>query len=198
MPSIHRNIWNKLGVKQGDSLPYNGAPWTMNTTRVTLLEIMAILGYKIGAEIGVEVGRFSQTMFSTIPNLKLFCVDPWQAYHRNSQSREDQWYERAKKMLEGHNVEIIKKTSMEGVKDIPDKSLDFVYIDALHDFDSVMTDIILWTTKVRTGGIVSGHDFVYYYQYGVVQAVMAYVAAHAITPWYITTEREPSWFFVKP
>lgn len=199
MPNIHQNIATLFGIKGGDSLPYNGAPWKMDTTRGTIAELMKLQGFKTGAEIGVETGRYSRLLLDTIPDLKLYCVDPWQAYHRNSQAREDNLYEKTKARLMGTNSYILRMTSLEASKRIPDNSLDFVYIDALHDFDGVMVDIILWAPKVKSGGIVSGHDYINYYSFGVVQAVNAYTTAHGIVPWYVTTyvREYPSWFWVK-
>ena len=49
----------------------------------------------------------------------------------------------------------------DAVKDIEDSSLDFVHIDGDHSYDFVMQDIILWGRKVRIGGIISGHDYLY-------------------------------------
>ncbi|NIV98148.1 class I SAM-dependent methyltransferase, partial [Candidatus Saccharibacteria bacterium] len=57
------------------------------------------------------------------------------------------------------NVEFIKKTSMEAVKQFEDYSLDFVYIDAAHDFNNIMLDLIKWVPKVKIGGAVCGHDY---------------------------------------
>jgi len=92
----------------------------------------------------------------------------------------------------------MRMTSLEASQVIADGSLDFVYIDALHEFDPFMMDIILWVPKVRKDGIVSGHDFAHFHEMGIVQAVTAYVTAHSIIPWYITTgEVTPSWFWVK-
>ncbi len=39
-----------------------------------------------------------------------------------------------------------------------DESLDFVFIDAAHDEDSVSRDLAAWWPKVRPGGIMAGHD----------------------------------------
>lgn len=39
------------------------------------------------------------------------------------------------------------------------ESLDLVFIDALHDHDSVKHDIELWWPLVRVGGVLAGHDF---------------------------------------
>ncbi len=36
---------------------------------------------------------------------------------------------------------------------------DLVFIDALHDYESVKEDIGLWWPQVRTGGILALHDF---------------------------------------
>jgi hypothetical protein len=99
--------------------------------------------------------------------------------------------------LTPYNVTILRKTSEEASKIISDGSLDFVYIDALHEFDPFMLDLLLWSPKVKLGGIVAGHDYVHNYQYGVIQAVEAFVRGRGIGAWYITRERQPSFFWVK-
>ena len=38
-------------------------------------------------------------------------------------------------------------------------SLDFVYIDACHDYRKVKNDICAWLPRVRSGGIIAGHDY---------------------------------------
>ena len=88
-------------------------------------------------------------------------------------------------------------TSMEAVSKIPDASLDFVYIDGRHEFDFIMMDLIAWAPKVRAGGIVSGHDYYQFYRGGVVHAVNAYVLGHNIKEWFVTREKECSFFWVK-
>ena len=58
------------------------------------------------------------------------------------------------------NIIKIRKSSVEAAKDFPDGSLDAVYIDAAHDEDSVREDIRTWRSKIKQGGILSGHDYV--------------------------------------
>ena len=40
-----------------------------------------------------------------------------------------------------------------------DKSLDFVFIDASHDEKSVRCDITGWLPKIKSGGVLAGHDY---------------------------------------
>jgi predicted O-methyltransferase YrrM len=49
---------------------------------------------------------------------------------------------------------------------IEDKSLDFVYIDANHTYQAVKEDIRLWYPKVKSGGLIMGHDYLpdYFYE----------------------------------
>ena len=183
-----------LRVKSGDSLPFTG--W-YKATRRDLARIFAELGYTTGAEIGVRKGTFSAILCEAVPGLQLTCVDPWLAYERVTQNMADSLYARAVETLAPYGVTIIKKTSLEASLIVPDASLDFVYIDAAHDFDNVMVDIVLWSKKVRKGGIVSGHDYFNFYKAGVCWAVDAYTHAHGITNWYLTKEKEASWFWVK-
>lgn len=191
---IHRAIWRKFHIKNNDIPPFRG--WF--GTRDTLAEFFNECGYKTGAEIGVQGGHYSAMLCQSIPGLKLKCVDPWTAYNRVSQEKQDILYQQTLDRLAPYGVEIIRKKSMDAVMDIPDGSLDFVYIDGLHTFDSVMMDIIHWARKVRFGGIVSGHDYIVGYQMGIIRAVDAYTHAHNIANVYLTLEQKnPSFFWVK-
>ena len=145
-----------------------------------------------GAEIGVDKGTFSEYMFKAIPDLQLFCVDPW----RWKQRGEARYLETVEK-LKPYPATIIRQDSVLASLGIADGSLDFVYIDGDHTFDYVMTDIILWAQKVRVGGIVSGHDYYRFRRAGVVPAVDIYTRQHNITRWFLTDERTPTWFWIK-
>jgi Methyltransferase domain len=52
-----------------------------------------------------------------------------------------------------------------------DESLDFVFIDADHSYSAVSRDIDAWLPKVRKSGIMSGHDYKEWRDFGVIQAV---------------------------
>ena len=84
--------------------------------------------------------------------------------------------------------------SVDFAKTIPDNSLDFVYIDANHSYACVMDDMTAWTPKVRSGGIVSGHD---YDIADVKKAVDEYIAKHQYELYITDDAVSPSWWFVK-
>ena len=191
---VNRKIWEKFHIHHKDIPPYTG----YEGTRDTLAELFNDLGYKYGAEIGVQQGNFSEVLCQKIPGVHLYCIDCWAPFSHHDQAWQDRQYERARNKLKPYMATLIKKPSQEAVKDYKDENFDFVYIDALHDFDSVMCDIIAWAPKVRKGGIVAGHDYCYYYQNGVIQAIDTYIRAHNIPMYYITPKDNfKSWFYVK-
>jgi FkbM family methyltransferase len=49
--------------------------------------------------------------------------------------------------------------SVDASEMIPHHSLDFVYLDARHDYTAVLEDLEAWFDKVRPGGILAGHDY---------------------------------------
>ena len=192
MDAINKAIWQKFHVKHGDIPPFTG----FHGTRDDLAVLFAELGYVKGAEIGVQRGAYSIKLVNANPDLHLLLVDSWAPFTHHNQEWQDQQLARARTRLEGKNVTFIRKTSMEAVKDVEDKSLDFVYIDAMHDFDNCMLDIIYWAPKVRRDGIVAGHDYFRAYTCGVVQAVDAYTRAHNISMYYLTPQdASHTWFW---
>lgn len=58
-------------------------------------------------------------------------------------------------------VEVCEAPSVEAARRVPDGSLDFVFIDADHAYESVCADIDAWLPKVRPGGTLAGHDYHY-------------------------------------
>lgn len=123
-----------------------------------------------GAEIGVKLGKYSDYLLDHWRGRRLVSIDPWleagskEYVDRSnvSQSRHEEFYEESRRRLarHGERSEIWRTTSIEAAGRVPDHSLDFVYIDARHDYDSVSEDLEAWFPKVRPGGIVAGHDYV--------------------------------------
>jgi hypothetical protein len=173
-------------------------------SRHDLAKHFARLGFVIGAEIGVAGGRYSECLCKLIPNLKLFAVDYWDRYHGNRrgglQAQHFRNYEIAKERLKPYNVEFIRAKSMDAVVDFEDGTLDFVYIDANHDYSYVKDDIEQWSRKVRVGGIVAGHDYYNFKNSGVIEAVDEYVKANNLELGLTSKDtdyHEVSWYFTK-
>lgn len=156
--------------------------------RDELAKFLADHGYNKGVEVGVNKGLYSEVLCKANPNIELYCVDAW----FNSRAKR-----LATARLKPYNATLIHKLSLDAVKDFPDRSLDFVYIDADHYFDSFVCDLVFWSKKVKKYGIVGCHDYFCHSYNGVVGAVNAYTNCHNINPWYVTLELWPSAFWIK-
>lgn len=117
-------------------------------------------GCTFGAELGVMTGRVIFHLLETFPNLRMIGVDKWEcdeeyedrdmpAIGRDVMERAKQYGDRAT-ILHGDTVEMASQ--------VDDASLDFIFIDAKHDYNSVLADIRAWTQKVKPDGFVAGHD----------------------------------------
>lgn len=187
-------LLKKFNCSLTDKMPI-GLP---NYTREQdMAKLFCELGYKTGAEIGVKKGEFSELLCIANPKLKMFCVDPWEPYgdywNYLKPGEVEGFYPNAKKRLSKYNCELIRKYSLDAVKDFEDNSLDFVYIDANHKYEYVVADIAAWEKKVRPGGMISGHDYKIFWKYNPVshiyEAVNGYTQAYRIAPWFIFQTR---------
>ena len=181
----------------------------LTATRNDLAVLFGEMNLTVGVELGVESGKFSETLLSSNPALRLTSIDGWTAYrgYRDhvSQSKMDGFYADAKERLKkfGDRTTLMKNYSMDAVKKFAPGQLDFVYLDGNHSFDYVMQDIIEWSKRVRSGGIVAGHDFIRRLNepVHVIQATQVYTYCHWISPWFTVggaTKETRSFFWVKP
>jgi predicted O-methyltransferase YrrM len=170
-----------------------------------LAGLLRDMGVKVGAEIGTEHGLYAKCLLKTIPGLKLYCIDAWESYgdyRARAKDRQITFYEEAKQRLSPYNCELIRAYSMDAVKVFEDESLDFVFIDANHDFAHATEDIAHWSKKVKKGGIVSGHDYFRKHvpdeQIHVKDVVNGWTYSYGINPWFVFTgDKGPSWAWVK-
>lgn len=121
-----------------------------------------------GVEVGVQAGLFSEALLSCWHGKHLISVDPWRTaesnYHDSAnvpQTTHDANYRETVRRLSpfGERSTIWRMYGDEAAARIPHHSMDFVYLDARHDYDSVMSDITIWIDKVRPGGVLCGHDY---------------------------------------
>eukprot|EP01065_Artemidia_motanka_P027018 TRINITY_DN3225_c0_g1_i1.p1 TRINITY_DN3225_c0_g1~~TRINITY_DN3225_c0_g1_i1.p1 ORF type:complete len:413 (+),score=114.82 TRINITY_DN3225_c0_g1_i1:46-1239(+) len=130
-----------------------------------------------GVEIGVRWGEFSTALLKKVANLTLYMVDPWTSQENytdlvNIKSRvrgnellsgDDMYEYVAQKMTRafGHRARVLRMFGGDAAARFANRSVDFLYIDARHDYKAVTEDLEAWWPKLRPGGVMSGHDFFY-------------------------------------
>jgi predicted O-methyltransferase YrrM len=193
----HDIIRSSLKIRNNYMRPYVGKRRRQN--RAMMYRIFNILGYKTGVEIGVFRGNNALNICKSIPNVKLTCIDPWKKMFSHSNQDMQTYFKETQNKLKNYNVKFIRATGTEAAHQFENDSLDFVHIDAMHDFDSVMTDLMQWVPKVKKGGAISGHDYFFEGSTGVIQAVDAYTRAHNIDNVYLIDNKKnnPSFFWIK-
>ena len=64
------------------------------------------------------------------------------------------------KKLFAISVRTIDQDTWAAAEHFPDETVDMIFIDAGHDYNSVIEDLSRWVPKVKVGGLICGHDYV--------------------------------------
>ena len=127
------------------------------------------------AEVGVAQGGFSIRLVQCNPK-KLYLIDGWDMLGGRKEETDNDELICRTYFKPFENVEIIKTTSYGATKIFTDESLDWIYLDANHDEQSVYIDLCTWQPKIKMGGYIIGHDFCFTgtWGYGVVPGVFRF------------------------
>lgn len=188
MTSVYRDNANTASVPSVPQQPlpqHKSEPWRFKT-RDDFPELMNQWGLTgIGAEIGVYRGGFSTYILKHWEGT-LHLVDPWvyQPGKRDMLNTVDapSNYELTLRCMEDHiaagRAVVHRGFSVEVAKHWEHGPLDWVYIDALHDYQSCLDDMRAWAPLIRPGGALCGHDYLDHItepdtqtEFGVVSAV---------------------------
>lgn len=161
-----------------------------------------------GAEVGVMKGEYSELLLRTWRGRRLISIDSWPLAEGvdpddpvRGVGAQDAFIAETRSRLApfGERSEIRRADSLAAAAEFEPGSLDFVYIDADHEYESVRADIHAWHERIRPGGLLCGHDYYDGYRdgamYGVARAVDEFCASRGLSV-HTTLREEPerSWF----
>lgn len=97
--------------------------------------------------------------------VEIYAVDIFEEWNKNKNVLDEVknisniYNENLLRMNVRHLIQDIRCISWEAAYKFEDESVDFVFIDADHSYDSVLKDIRSWYPKIKPNGIISGHDY---------------------------------------
>jgi len=140
-------------------------------TRAELPALLVELGLTgAGVEVGVQEGAHAAHLLRNWPGV-LFAVDPWRAdegadYVDIANVTQDEQDRRhlvtVRNLFEWSKIarcHVWRMAGADAASFFPMRSLDLVYLDARHDYASVIADLAAWTPLVKPSGILAGHDY---------------------------------------
>ena len=121
-------------------------------------------------EVGAWKGKSAAFMCVEIINsqkfIKFFVVDTWlgsdePAHHIDPDVQQGTLYqcflENMRKVAGA--FEPLRMKSTEAAEKFEDESVDFLLLDAAHDYDNVKADLEAWWPKIKPGGVMAGDDY---------------------------------------
>ncbi|CAE8592417.1 unnamed protein product [Polarella glacialis] len=122
------------------------------------------------AELGVATGHFSHDFLKASKNCvnRYYAIDTWRQ-QVNNYVDGNSWNNEGHHAHMAHamqnlktfwpHVSLIQEETVIAARLLDDSSLDFVLIDARHDFCAVHAELRAYWRKLRPGGIMAGHDY---------------------------------------
>lgn len=157
------------------------------------------------AEIGVDRAEFARLFLDRFPQIEEWWgIDGYEPYGEMPFDRESDYQMALHRLaVHGRRAKLIREASTKAATYFPPNSLDFIYIDGAHDYESVKADLAAWWPALSAHGILAGHDWTDQpHHAGVKQAVTEFAKAKGLTI-YLTTvegyqpETCPSWYVYK-
>jgi len=157
---------------------------------------------EVGSWHGKSAVFFAVELINSNKKIKFDCVDTWmgsEEHKLNNNIVNNNLYEIFLKNIDPvkHVINPIRLPSIEASKLYKNESLDFVFIDAAHDYQNVKQDINAWYEKVKYGGILAGHDYYSSGFKGVALAVNEFVAERDLQQCFSTKDHPPNYWVIK-
>ena len=121
---------------------------------------------EVGSWMGKSIAFMGVEVINSGKNIKCYAVDTWQGSPEHQSDPVVQGNKLYNIFFSNMHpvssvVTPIRKPSVEGAKEFADKSIDIVFIDACHEYECVKEDIAAWLPKVKKGGVIAGHDYIW-------------------------------------
>lgn len=114
----------------------------------------------VGIEIGCLWGESAETILKSNENIFLLSIDPFIPDSMASHLIGD--YSiccyRLKDFIKDNRFMLYRGYSWDFVSLVKDNSLDFVFIDGDHTYESVLRDYNEWSNKIKINGLLFLHD----------------------------------------
>ena len=125
--------------------------------------------FKNVAEVGIGYGFHAKYILDNTNIDKLYLVDTMKWYPNDGFAEDVMKYGGFEKLIKNIKINLkqyenkytwFRKGSIEVTnEEIPDNSLDAVFIDADHSYQDVSKDLPFWWKKVKNGGWILGDDY---------------------------------------
>jgi len=167
------------------------------------------------AEIGVAEGEFAAAIIERTQPMRLHLIDSWRhlddpdylddANNVADAAQEARFQAVAARFAAERGeqrVELHRALAAEAAAGFRDGYFDWIYLDANHSFAAVQDDLARYDPKVRSDGLICGHDYCDNWiargaRFGVVPAVNAFVRERGYELLLITAEPFPSFVIAK-
>lgn len=150
------------------------------------------------AEVGVAFGDFSREILDRCRPAKLHLVDAWEAERYESGiGRVERLFEEE---IAAGQVELHQGLSTDRLPLFDAASLDWVYIDTDHSYDTTKAELRLSDRIVKPDGLIAGHDFCIGNVdkpgfYGVIQAVNEFCVEYGWRYRFVTLDSDAHFSF---
>ena len=135
---------------------------------------------EIGSWMGRSTSCLGQIIKQSKKNIRVFAVDTFEGSEehtddiRNISTSLFELFQKNISLCEVSDIVTpIQGASLDVVSKFEDESIDFIFIDASHDYENVLADITAWYPKLKPGGLIAGDDYSLCWG-GVIQAVNEY------------------------